>query len=182
MSTTGVPKFPRPVTGDCAEYFFRYVRLVPDTDIVSFLEQQRQEFHDFIASLPDDQLRHRYAPGKWSLAEMIGHVLDTERVFAYRLMCISRGEQQHLPGFEQDDYVQGSVYDTIAGPALAGEWNAIRSSTLYLCAHMTHDMAMRMGIASEKPVRATAYPYMIAGHVLHHLQVARTHYLAEAVQ
>jgi len=178
MTTMTTFKFPRPVEGDCAPYFFRYVNKVPDTDIVTFLEDQQSAFSDFIDSLTPDQLHFRYAPGKWSLAEMIGHVLDTERIFAYRMLCVSRGEQKSLPGFEQDDYVANSIADHMNGNELRDEWNAVRSATIHLCNHMSAEMAARLGKANDTPVKAYAYPYMLAGHVIHHLEVANEKYLS----
>ncbi len=180
MTTITPPKFPRPVEGDCAAYFFRYIRKVPEGDIVTILEEQQKDFSRFIDSLSPEKLHHRYAPEKWSLAEMIGHVLDTERVFAYRMMCISRGEQQSLPGYEQDDYVKASIFDYLNGNELRDEWNAVRLGTILLCKHMTTEMAARLGKANDTPVRAYAYPYMIAGHVIHHLEVAKEKYLSPA--
>ena len=171
------PKFPRPVEGDCAPYFFRYISKVPDTDIVTYLEDQQSTFSDFIDALTPDQLHYRYAPGKWSMAEMIGHVLDTERIFAYRMLCVSRGEQKSLPGFEQDDYVAASISDSLNGNELRDEWNALRASTVLLCQHMSSEMAARTGKANDVSVKAYAYPYMLAGHVIHHLEVAHERYL-----
>ena len=177
MNVKTEPKFPRPVDGECAPYFFRYISKVPDVDIVDFLEEQQATFSDFIDSLTPELLHYRYAPGKWSLAEMIGHVLDTERIFSYRLLCVSRGEQKSLPGFEQDDYVAGSISDSLNGNELRDEWNASRESSIHLCKHMSAEMAARTGRANDTPVKAYAYPYMLAGHVLHHLEVAHEKYL-----
>jgi len=170
-------KFPRPVEGDCAAYFFLYINKVPDTDIVTYLEDQQSTFSDFIDALTPDQLHYRYAPGKWSLAEMIGHVLETERIFAYRMLCVSRGEQQSLPGFEQDDYVANSISDSLNGNELRDEWNAVRESTIHLCKHMSSEMAAREGKANDTPVKAYAFPYMMVGHVIHHLEIAAEKYL-----
>lgn len=172
-----MPTFPRPVAGDCAEYYFRYINLVPEVDILTYLHTQRDWFGDFIEGLSPEQAKFRYAPDKWSLAEMVGHVLDTERVFAYRMMAISRGDQNLFPGFEQDEYVAGSIYDSIGPAELANEWKAVRSATIFLCRHMNAEMASRVGTASTLKVKAGALPYMMAGHANHHYNVAREHYL-----
>ncbi len=177
MSTYTTTVFPRPVAGDCSDYYFRYINLVPEVDILTLLHTQRDWFGDWIESLTDDQLQHSYAPGKWTLAEAIGHVLDTERVFGYRMLAISRNEKKSLPGFEQDDYVRDGNHDPISSEDLANEWRAIRSSTLYLARHMNGEMASRMGIANDIPVRALSYPYIMAGHVIHHYRVALEKYL-----
>lgn len=174
MTTT---TFPRPVSGDCADYYFKYINLIPEVDIMTYLHTQRDWFGDLIESLTPEQAHFRYARGKWSMAEMIGHVLDTERVFAYRMMVISRGDQNLFPGFEQDDYANGSIYDTIAPDELAQEWKAIRSSTIYLGRHMNAEMASRVGTASNLKLKASAVPYVIGGHVTYHYNFARQHYL-----
>jgi DinB superfamily len=177
MSTYTTTVFPRPAEGDCAEYYFRYINLVPEVDILTLLHTQRDWFGDWIESLTEDQLLHRYEPGKWSLAEMIGHVLDTERVFSYRMMSISRNEKKSLPGFEQDDYVRDGDFNAVSAEDLANEWKAIRLSTLYLARNMNGDMASRMGTANDVAVKASAFPYIMAGHVIHHYRVAQEKYL-----
>jgi hypothetical protein len=173
--------FPRPSEGDCATYYFRYINLVPEVDILTYLHTQRDWFGDWIESLSSEQAKFRYEPGKWSLAEMIGHVMDTERVFAFRMLAISRGDQNKLPGYEQDDYVVNSIYDDIAPVDLASEWRAARSSSLYLSRSMNAEMAGRTGIANNVSVRALAFPYILAGHVIHHYTVAKERYLANEV-
>jgi hypothetical protein len=172
-----VATFPRPVEGDCSAYYFKYIDQIPDVDILTLLHTQRDWFGEWIEGLDDDQLKYAYAPGKWTLAEMIGHVFDTERVFAYRMMAISRNEKKSLPGFEQDDYVTESIYDTLSALELANEWRAIRSSTIYLARHMNAEMASRMGLANDTPVRVSAFPYVMAGHLMHHYKIAQEKYL-----
>ena len=180
MITSVDLKFPRPVEGDCAPYFFNYINKVGNGDIVGILIDQKISFSKFIKNLTPEQLHYRYAPGKWSMAEMIGHILDSERVFAYRMMCISRGEQKSLPSFEQDDYVAGSIFDDLNGNELAEEWEAIRSSSILLCLHMSSAMAAKEGIANNIRTKAYAYPYMLAGHLKHHLEIAKERYLQPA--
>jgi DinB superfamily len=169
--------FPRPTDGDCPEYYFRYINLVPEVDILTYLHTQRDWYGDFIEGLTDDEVQFRYAPDKWSLAEMIGHVLDTERVFAYRMMAISRGDQNKLPGFEQDDYVNHSMYHEVGPSELASEWRAVRSASIYLARHSNADMVSRIGTANNLPIRALSFPYIMAGHVIHHHHVAKERYL-----
>ena len=177
MSTYTTSIFPRPVQGDCLDYYFKYIDTVPDVDIATLLHTQRDWFAEFVEGLTPEQAKHRYDPGKWSLAETIGHVLDTERVFAYRMHAISRNEQKSLPGFEQDDYVKYANYDQIAPAELANEWRAVRSSSIYLIRHMNGEMASRLGTANDAPVRASAFPFIMAGHVIHHYHVMQDRYL-----
>ena len=177
MSTYTTTVFPRPGAGDCAAYYFRYIDLVPEVDILTLLHTQRDWFGDWIESLTEEQLQHRYGPDKWSLGEMIGHVMDTERIFSYRMQAISRNEKKSLPGFEQDDYVRESNYNAVSAEDLANEWKAIRSSSLYLARHMNGEMAARLGTANDLSIRALAFPYMMAGHVIHHYRIAQERYL-----
>lgn len=172
------PIFPRPAEGDCAEYYFRYINQVPDVDILTYLHTQRDWIGDWIEGLSPEEATFRYAEGKWSLAEMIGHVLDTERVFAFRMLAISRGDENKLPGFDQDVYVVNSIYDTMSPADLANEWRATRSATLYLSRSMNAEMAFRTGIANNLPVKASSFPWMMAGHVIHHYNIARERYQA----
>lgn len=168
----------RPVDGDCEPYYFNYINLVPDdVDVITLLHTQRDWFGDFIELLTPEQALFSYAPGKWTLSEMIGHVLDTERVFSYRMMAISRNDKNHFPGFEQDDYVRESNYRDVEASELAAEWRAIRSSTIYLTRHMNAEMASHVGVANNLPIRASVFPFLMAGHVKHHYQIAQERYL-----
>jgi len=171
------PIFPRPSSGDSPEYYFTYINQVPDVDILTYLHTQRDWFGDWIEGLTADQAIFRYAPGKWSLAEMVGHILDSERVFSYRMMAISRGDENKLPGFDQDIYVVNAIYDRISPVDLANEWRAVRSATVYLTRSISAEMASRTGIANNLPIKASSLPYIMAGHVLHHYNVAKERYL-----
>ena len=169
--------FPFPAAGDAPEYYFRYINQLPEVDITTYLHTQRDWIGDWIENLTPAQVAFRYAEGKWSLAEVIGHVLDTERVFAYRMMAISRGDENKLPGFDQDIYVVNSAYHLLSPADLAAEWRAVRSATLLLMRSMTSEMAARTGIANNLPILASTFPYIMGGHVVHHYQVAREKYL-----
>ena len=171
------PIFPRPVEGECPEYYFRYINLVPEVDILTYLHTQRDWYGDWIESLSIEQAAYSYAPGKWTLAEMIGHVLDTERVFAFRMLAISRGDKNKIPGFDQDLYVANSIYNDIFPGDLANEWRAVRSATLYLSRTIDATMAAQVGTANNLPIKALAFPHMMAGHVIHHFNVAKERYL-----
>lgn len=171
------PIFPRPLTGECPDYYFRYINQVPEVDILTYLHTQRDWYGDWIESLTEEQCQHRYAPGKWSLAEMIGHVLDTERVFAFRMMAISRGDENKLPGFDQDAYVANGNYNSMGPDELANDWRAVRSATIHLSRTMNADMASRTGIANNLPTKALSFPYIMAGHVIHHYNIAKERYL-----
>ena len=179
--TTHQPTFPRPTSGDCPEYYFKYIDLVPEVDIATLLHTQRDTVAEWIEGLSPEQCSYRYAEDKWTLGELIGHIMDTERVFSYRMLVASRNDKSSLPSFEQDDYVKESIYGQISPSELASEWRAIRASTLNMIRHMNSEMAARVGTANNYPFRASAFPYIMAGHVIHHYQVAQERYMASAV-
>ena len=174
------PIFPRPNSGDSPDYYFTYIDKVPDVDILTYLHTQRDWIGDWIETLTDEQLQYSYAPGKWTLAEMIGHILDSERIFAYRMLAMSRADENKLPGFDQDVYVANSIYNTFNAEELANDWRAARSSSIYLCRSINAEMATRMGTANNYPFKTSAFPYILAGHVMHHYNVAKERYLGEA--
>lgn len=181
MSQLTSSLFARPAADDCDPYYFNYINLIPeDVDVATLLHTQREWFGDFVELITPEQAKFSYAPGKWTLAEMIGHVLDTERVFAYRMMAISRNDQNKFPGFEQDDYVRESNYREVLPQDLAAEWRAIRSSTIYLTRHINAEMASHLGTANNKSIRASVFPYLMAGHVIHHHRIAQERYLANS--
>lgn len=171
------PNFQRPTEGECPAYYFRYIDLVPEVDILTYLHTQRDWIGDWIKELETEELKYSYAPGKWSLAQMIGHVLDTERVFAYRMMAFSRGDESSLPGFDQDVYAKNTIYETLSPTELASEWLAVRTATILQSRSMNAEMTTRTGIANELPIKVVAFPYMIAGHALHHHNIAQERYL-----
>ncbi len=180
MSQQTSALFSRPVEGDCDPYYFKYIDLVPDVDISTLLHTQRDWFGDWIESLTPEQCMYSYAPGKWTLGESIGHVLDTERIFSYRMHAISRNDQNLLPSFEQDEYVRDSNYHEVSPAELANEWRAIRASSIYLTRHINGEMASRIGTANNKKISASAFPYIMAGHVIHHYRIAQEKYLSNS--
>ncbi len=177
MSQRTSALFNRPIEGDCDPYYFKYIDLVPDVDISTLLHTQRDWFGDWLEGLTPEQCKHRYEAGKWTLSESLGHVFDTERVFAYRMHAISRNDQNHLSGFDQDEYVANSNYNDVSPAELANEWRAIRSSTIYLTRHANGEMASRVGTANSLKIKASAFPYIMAGHVIHHYRIAQERYL-----
>ena len=130
-----------------------------------------------LAGLSDDRARHRYGPGKWSVKEVVGHVADTERVMAYRALRIGRGDQTPLPGFDQDAFVQGALWDDIPLPALLDDLLLVRMATLSLLTSFPEDVLGRRGTASGEPVSVRGLCFIIAGHERHHLRILRERYL-----
>lgn len=158
-------------------YYGTYVSLVPDADILATLGQQLDETLALLGGIDETKALFRYAPGKWSIKEVVGHVTDTERVFAYRAMRFARNDQTALAGFEQNDYVRAANFDDYTLGDLAIEFSHVRRSTTFLFRHLSEEAWARGGTASESGVTVRALAYIIAGHELHHVGIIRAKYL-----
>lgn len=168
----------RPGTAEYAPYHEQYVSLVPDGDIRTILSTQLPDTLALLWTVPASKAVSTYAPGKWSIKEVIGHLVDTERIMAYRALCIARADQTPLPGFEQDDYVAQANFNARALPDLITEWERVRWSTVTLFTPWSDTEWLRQGTANNCAVSARALAYIIAGHELHHRDHLRTRYLA----
>jgi len=166
-----------PDASEYAQYYGRYITLVGGNDVVAALEDQPRETLALLSSLSEEQGDYRYAPDKWSIKEMLGHVIDGERVFSYRALRFARNDQTPLASFEQDDYVRaaGSADRRLAD--LIEEFVCVRHATVWLFQTLSPEAWMRRGIASDNPVSVRAIAYIIAGHELHHRRMLREKYL-----
>jgi hypothetical protein len=167
----------KPAKDEYAPYYEKYTSLVLEGDVLATLDQQLAATLALLRSLPEQQGNHRYAPEKWSIKELVGHVIDTERIFAYRALRIARGDQTPLPGFEQDGYITNGNFDSRQLADLAAEFETVRQSTLFLLRHLSDEAWVRRGVASENEVTVRALAHIIAGHELHHLEILRSRYL-----
>ncbi len=158
-------------------YYGRYIDLVPTGDVISTLTTQMAETQALLRGLPASVATYRYAPGKWSVNEVIGHLIDTERVMAGRALRFARNDATPLPGFEQDDYVRNATFDAYPSVELASEFESVRKSTLFLFRHLDEAAWLRRGVANDAEVSVRALAYIIAGHELHHRAIIRTRYL-----
>jgi hypothetical protein len=172
----------RPEATEYAPYFEKYVSLVPEGDIAETLAAQLAQTLTLWRSVPEELGRRAYAPGKWSIKEMMGHVIDTERIMAYRALRIARGDQTPLPGFEQDGYIANSNFNARTIADLADEFEAVRRANVHLIKHLSAEELQRRGTASENSISARALAYIIAGHELYHQDLLKTRYLAGAAQ
>jgi uncharacterized damage-inducible protein DinB len=167
----------RPGTDEYAPYYGTYIAKVPDGDLRSMLSSQLAETVALIRSIPESRGGHRYAPDKWSIREVLGHLADSERIFSYRALRIARGDATPLPGFEQNDYVPAGGFDARTLRDLADELAAIRQATIQLFTHLDQAALERRGTASGKSVSVRALAYIIAGHELHHVGILKNRYL-----
>ena len=167
----------RPAPSEYAPYYGRYIALVPDGPIVETLRDQIVETTTLLASFPEAKGDHRYQPGKWSVKEVIGHMIDSERVFSYRALRFARRDETPLPGFEQDDYVPAGAFGRRTLRDLIEEFRAVREATVHLYRHLDEEALSRSGIANENRMSVRALAWSIAGHERHHVGVLRERYL-----
>jgi hypothetical protein len=168
----------RPVEGDFDPGALRYVvAMAPDvTDAVGQLRAQHDAVQARFSTLTESQAAFRYGPDKWTVKQVLGHVCDAERVFAYRLLRISRGDETPLPGFDENTYVPAAEYENRTLTDLVTEWSAVRHATLALVNGLPQNAWTRRGIANGFPVTAAALVYIILGHVEHHLGILKARY------
>jgi uncharacterized damage-inducible protein DinB len=167
----------RPEPGEHAPSYDGYVRRVTADDVVGALEAQEETTAALFAGLSPQRARHRYAPGKWSVQEVLGHLMDTERVMAYRALRIARGDGTPLAGFEENAYVAAADFDARPLEALLEEYRAVRRATVLFFRGLSGEAWTRRGVANGVEVTVRALAYIIAGHELHHGELLRTRYL-----
>ena len=166
----------RPTDTEYASFYARYVALVPETDILAVLDSQVGEIRRLAGSLPAEREGYRYAEGKWSIRQVLGHLVDAERVFGYRAFCFSRGEQAALPSFDENEYVAGARSDATPLVELVDELALVRRSNLVVLRRLVPAEWARVGTASGKPVSVRALAWVMAGHPRHHLGVLKERY------
>ncbi|MFE8697255.1 DinB family protein [Cytobacillus sp. FJAT-53684] len=167
----------KPEENEYAPYYATYVDLVPDGDIIHILNEQVEDTIQLLNHISDEQSLFRYAPGKWSVKEVVGHVVDTERIMAYRLLCIARGETVSLPGYDDQVYVQNAEFDRLPLKELIENLRVVRQSTIQLLKELDTKAWIRIGNANGSDVSVRALAYIIAGHERHHRQLVKERYL-----
>ena len=175
MSTLAAIQRPQPSEYD--PYYERYISLVKGEDMGATLQKQAQQTRDLLGKLTTEQSEFRYAAGKWSVKEVLGHMNDTERIMSYRVLRIARGDQTPIEGYEQDDYVAAGKFSRRTMDNLLQEFMTIRNATIQLIRHLDEETATRRGTANNKPISARAVVYVIAGHELHHRRILEEKYL-----
>lgn len=167
----------RPDKKDYAPYYQTYLDKIEGEDIIKILYQQTKELQNVLNSFSESRGNYRYAEGKWTVKEVIGHMMDTERVFAYRALCIARGETKPLPGFEQNDYVNAGKFNHRELFDINYEFRLVREANLLLFKSFDEEMLNKHGTASGYEVTVNALLFMIAGHAQHHLNILRELYI-----
>jgi DinB superfamily len=168
----------KPERTEAAEYYFQYIDLVPDGDIVRTLLAQRDEAVAYLEDIPDDRAGHRYAEDKWTLRNVVGHLNDTERLFTFRAFWFARGFETPLPSFDQNVAIAAGGFDARTWRSLIDEFAAVRAATIAFFASLPQNAWDRRGIASGNPFTVRALAYLTAGHVTHHMRIVGERYLA----
>ena len=168
----------RPTSGEYAPYYDRYISQVASGDIAAELAAQLEVTIVLLRGIPESKAGFRYAPDKWSVRELLGHVIDSERVFAYRALRFARGDKTPLAGFDQDPYVTEGNFESLSLDELISEFEHVRRSTISFFSHLKEDAWGRTGQANAVEVSVRALAFIIAGHELHHMDVLRSKYLA----
>ncbi|HEY0457832.1 MAG TPA: DinB family protein [Pyrinomonadaceae bacterium] len=169
----------RPEKTEYAEYYDRYISLIDSDEIVAVLENQQEELAEVFKQITEEKSHYAYAADKWTIKEVIGHLIDGERIFAYRALRISRADKTPIEGFEQDGYIENSNFNQTPLSDLTAELLLTRKSNLIFFRNLSGEAWLRTGTASENPVSVRALAYIMAGHVRHHLKILNERYLAQ---
>ena len=167
----------KPEAGEFLPYYGRYIDQVAPGDVLSTLANQMQDTQALLKSLPASVGKYRYAPDKWSIRQVVGHVNDAERLFVFRAVWFARGFDSSLPSFDQDVAVASAGSDERSWASLIDEFQTIRAASLSFFKSLPDDAWMKRGIASGNPFTVRALAYIVAGHVAHHVGIVRERYL-----
>jgi hypothetical protein len=167
----------RPDKTEYAATFENSIRQVPEGNVLEILESQIGETVRFLDGLPEEKADHCYAPGKWSIKEVVGHLIDSERIMTYRALRFARGDETPLPGYEENDYAENANFDKLSLKVITDELRAVRLSSLYLFRSFDDEMWIRKGKASGFDFSVRTIPYQVVGHEIHHMKIIRERYL-----
>lgn len=157
-------------------FYSGYIDLVNTSNVIETLIQQGQEVFSLIQILSEDEAAYRYAEEKWSVREVLGHLIDTERIMSYRALCISRGEKKSLPGYDQEEYVEQAEFDNRSLQSMSTEYDALRNANISMFSSFNNEQINRSGTANNAEVSVRALAYIIAGHEKHHLNILEEKY------
>jgi hypothetical protein len=158
-------------------FYHNYIRQITEEDLSLVIAQHLQPLSGLLQGISEEDWNYAYAPGKWTLKELVQHIIDGERIFSYRALCIARGEQQSLPGFDENAYAAQSLANARSGASLLEELHALDKSTRCLFGSFNEEQLAATGIANGKPISVNAIGYILAGHALHHTRIVRERYL-----
>ena len=169
----------RPNAGEYLPYYDKYIALVPDGDLIEMLARNADDTLAAVRAQPPEIATHAYAEGKWTVKEVLGHICDAERIFAYRLLRIARADTTPLAGFDENQYVPAGEFGDRTLESLLEEFVAVRAATIALVAGLPEAGWARSGIGNNSPVSARAIAYIILGHELHHREILMSRYFLQ---
>jgi uncharacterized damage-inducible protein DinB len=167
----------RPTESEYPNYYQPYVKLVPDGELVQILQENLLAVVKLFKGISEEEALHRYAPGKWSVKEVLGHIIDTERIMSYRLMRVARGDQTPLAGFNETDYVQAAQTNSLSMEAILEDFKATRNASITLIQNTPAEAWTNKGNANGMEITTRAIAYIIAGHEMHHRKIVEERYL-----
>lgn len=167
----------KPTTAEFGAYFGRYIDLVSEQDLNLALAKSLQSGLPFWSSIPEEDAAYRYAEGKWSVKQVLLHIIDTERIFCYRALSFARGETQSIPGYDENAYADNSDTELRTMQSLVEEYKSVRNSTLTLFKNLSAEAMIAIGNANDMPMSARAAGFIIVGHEMHHMNVVKERYL-----
>jgi hypothetical protein len=163
----------RPSPSEHAPYYGKYIELVPETDVLAVLRVQCDETVEFLRSIPEEHATILHSPYTWTIKQVVGHITDGERIFAYRALRIARGDTTPLPGYDENEYAKSPEFSRLRLRALATEFESVRNATISLFDNFAPESWTHLGQANNYPVSVRAIAYIIAGHVRHHMNIVR---------
>jgi uncharacterized damage-inducible protein DinB len=168
----------RPEKHEYAAFYETYVSLVDEINIVSAMQLQQKELENIFSQITDEKGLYAYTEGKWTIKQLLGHLIDSERVFSYRALRIARGDSTPLPGFDQDPYVENGNFNETNVEGLLDEMLHLRKSNILMFSNLTQENWDNIGTASENKITTRALAYIIVGHIRHHVNILKEKYLA----
>ncbi len=168
----------RPESNEFAPYYNNYISLIEGNEAIPILEAQSADLRSMFSDVAEEKGTFAYAEGKWTIKELLSHLIDGERIFAYRVLRISRGDETPIEGFEQDGYIENSNANNRSFADLLNEFDLQRRSTMLMLNNISDEGLKRMGTANDNPVSVRALAYIMAGHTRHHINVLKERYLA----
>ncbi len=167
----------RPDTTECAPFYQNYINELSEGDVLEILESQLDETLRLLQDVDEEQAEFRYAPGKWSIKEILGHLIDAERLFTYRAMCFARNDLGPLPNMDENAYVKFGKFDERTLSQLLEEYRYVRLASIAFFRGIDDEALARRGTANENQFTVRSFPFIIAGHERHHLNVLKARYL-----
>jgi len=166
-----------PLPKEYPAYYGNYIKLVATNDIIKLLDEQVVDIQELISNVDEDKENFAYEPGKWTIKEVVGHIIDTERILAYRALRFARKDNTALAGFDENNYVANANFGKRTLYNLSHEFALLRESNIVLFKYFDEEMLNQSGIANDNEASVRSLLYMIAGHAAHHVNILKTRYL-----